>query len=151
MSGPLKSYGKSEHVVLNGIDYYCASQAEKWWLEEVTPGLVSGDVVSLVWQPPPSLITYKHARQTLTCNYRPDAIITWKDGDEWVIEIKRGILHQTSASHMKYFAQQYPDKKLVLVWFGWWPTKGVARRRLDALRPWLHHTWRMKAPKRKSR
>jgi hypothetical protein len=98
--------------------------------------------VNLRWQPPGYRLEYKYDKQLCHDIYRPDALLVWNDtGDEWVIEIKRGALHQKSASKMKRFCQQYPDKRLVLVWYERFPTRKVIKRRLDRLRPHLDHVW----------
>jgi len=141
---PAQSYGKMGHVLINGEDCRCASEAEAKWLEHISPALRSGDIVEFTWQPPGSPLHYKYDKQDCTDVYRPDAIIRWKDGDEWVIEIKRGRLEQKAASKIKRFCQQYPDRKLVLVWFGRLPSKGPAHTRLNHIRPWIDHIWEMK-------
>jgi len=141
---PLMSYGRTGTVLIAGKEYRYASDAERRWLEHMEPALLDRKV-KLVWQPEPFSLTYKHCQQECKDTYRPDARLIWIDtGEEWYIEIKRGALHQKSASKMKRFCQQYPEKKFVLVWFGSLPKKGVAHRRLEALEPHLDHIWRMK-------
>ena len=141
---PAQSYGRMGSVLVNGEQCRCASQAEVKWLEHISSAIVSGDIVKFVWQPPGFPLHYKYDKHDCTDVYRPDAIIKWKDEDEWVIEIKRGRLEQKATSKIKRFCQQYPQKDLVLVWVGKLPTKGVALRRLDTIRPWIHHIWEMK-------
>ena len=138
-----QSYGRMGCVLINGEECRCASQAEVKWLEHISPAIVSGDIVEFTWQPLGFPLKYKYDKQECKDVYRPDAIIKWKDGDEQVIEIKRGRIEQSAGSKIKRFCQQYPDKNLVLVWVGRLPTKGVALRRLDTIRPWVHHIWEM--------
>ena len=141
---PLQSYGKTSYILIQGEDCYCASQAERRWLEHINPMLLAGEITKLIWQPEGSKLAYKYGGHDCADVYRPDARVTWRDGPAWTIEVKNQALHQKSASKMKRFAQQFPDEKLVLVWFGRIPTKGVAHRRLVHLEPWLDHIWRMK-------
>jgi hypothetical protein len=140
---PQRSYGHRGTINIDGIAYRCASGAEAKWLQAVAPGLKTGNIAALQWQPQGFAIKYNYDRHECKDVYRPDAIITWPNGEEWVIEIKNGRIEQVSGSKMKRFAQQYPDRKLVLVWFGRVPKKGPTARRLARLEPWLHHTWRM--------
>ena len=135
----MQSYGRSGDIVIDDRMYHYASEAEKMWLQMIAPGLQTGSVVSLDWQPKSFPLTYKYDKQDCKDTYRPDAIVVWPDGEEHVIEIKRGFLGEKSASKMRRFCTQYPDKDLVLVWFGSMPRKGVAKRRIDRLRPLLHH------------
>ena len=138
------SYGNAGTYNINGTDYYCSSDAERMWLELVTPGLASGEVKKLVWQPKPGYaIAYKYDKQDCADVYRPDALFRWLLEEEWVIEIKRGRIEQKSVSKIKRFCMQYPEKKVVVVWYGRFPKKGVAKRRLDRLRPHLHHIWQI--------
>jgi hypothetical protein len=140
---PHCSYGRSGTIAIDGVRYYCASEAEARWLQTVCPGLRSGDVSALQWQPAGFPLTYKYSNQECREVYRPDAIITWASGEEWVIEIKYGRLEQKAATKLKRACIHYPDRKFVLVWFGRFPTRGPAFRRLQTLQPHLDHIWRM--------
>ncbi len=144
MNGPLQSYGNTSHILIQGRDCYCASDAERKWLIHIEPMLAAGEIKEWKWQPKPGYqITYNHGGQVCSYIYEPDAVITWASGAREVIEIKRGALHQRAGTKMKRFCQQY-DECLVLVWFGNLPKKGKIKRRLDTLTPWLHHIWLMK-------
>lgn len=144
MTPRLQTHSKTSHILIQGEDCYCASQAERRWLERIDPILSAGQIAKLHWQPGGFKLAYKYGGHDCADVYRPDAIITWPSGDEWVIEIKRQALHAKAASKMTRFCQQYPEKKLVLVWFGSMPKRGVARRRLDRITPHLGHIWRIK-------
>lgn len=141
---PAQSYGRSGAITIDGVKYQCASETEATWLQMVCPGLINGPLAALQWQPEPFPLDYKVGKQDGRYFYKPDAIVTWDDGDEWVIEIKRGRIEQISARKMKRFCQQYEDRNLVMVWFGRMPKKGPTFRRIEMLRPWLHHIWTVK-------
>lgn len=138
---PQRSYGHAGTIEIDGVRYHCASEAEAKWLQDVCPGLRSGDVSALQWQPAGLPLSYKYDRQQCLEVYRPDAIITWASGEEWVIEIKCGRLEQKAANKLKRACLQYPDRDFVMVWFGRFPTRGPAFRRLNKVRPHLHHIW----------
>lgn len=142
--GPLQSHGHSGDVEIDDRIYHYASKAEKWWLEMVAPGLRTGSVLRLDWQPEPLPLTYRYCKQECKDVYRPDAHIIWDGGEDWWIEIKRGALHQKAASKLKRACKQYPDYDFVMVWYGSMPKRGVAKKRLDGLRPHLHHIWQEK-------
>lgn len=136
-----QSYGRSGTIVIDGISYHCASEAEALWLQIVAPGLRSGDIRQLDWQPGSISLTYKYSKQECKDTYRPDAHIYWANGDDWWVEIKRGRLDQKSANKLKRACQQYPTMQFVLCWMGRLPKKGVIRRRIERLVPHLHHMW----------
>lgn len=142
---PLMSYGRTGYVNVAGHEYYHASDAERRWLVHMEPMLVHKKV-NLTWQPKPFPLKYKYQGNECQYVYQPDALLVWNDtGEEWVIEIKNGAIHQKAKTKMIRFGQQYPEKRLVLVWFGSLPRKGrVVHDRLKAIEPHLDHIWRMK-------
>ena len=148
--GHIPSFGKSGDVEIAGKIYHYASRAELRFLQEIEICLRGEAIQEFVWQPPAFPLTYKHGGSEWTQGYRADAMITWSDSDEWVIEVKRGYMAQKACTKVKRFCQQYPDKKLVLVWIGSLPKapkpgkKGQAYRKLEMLEPLVDHIWQIK-------
>jgi len=143
-----ESFGRTGTIEIAGRLCHYSSLAERRWLQEIEPLLISGDIIDFFWQPPPYPITYKYCGILHQDSYRPDASIRFADDEkQTIIEIKRGFMAQKATSKIKRFCQQYPEYQVVLVWFGSFPKKGVAKARLDKLRPHLHHVWQMRMKK----
>jgi len=138
-----ESYGNESCDWVAGRLLPYSSDAERDFISNVVaPMMQSGEITYFVWQPREMPLFDKKGR--LVDPYRPDAFIRWDNGEEWYIEVKRGRIEQISAHKMKLFCLEYPNKKLVLAWFGRIPTRGPTKRRLDTITPHLHHIWYVK-------
>ena len=139
------SYGKSGYYLFNGDRLWFSSGAEEKWLALIEPLVICGAITDFQWQPGPYVLDYKYRKTDGKYSYTPDARIVWKDtGEEWWIEIKYGQIEQIAKTKIKRFCQQYPEKPLVVVWFGRLPSHGVRRRRFEAVQKCVHHFWHIK-------
>lgn len=138
-------YGKPGYYDACGQHLWTASEAERAWLAEANLAYLAGDIKEIEWQPAPIPVKYRNCETDCTRTYRPDARVVWNgpEGEVW-IEVKHGRIEQKAAKNMKAFCLTYPDRKLVLVWKGRLPKKGIMKRRLDSLLPHLDHVWRLK-------
>lgn len=141
---PERSYGKVGWITIAGRKCYTASAVERQWLKHLEAAIEGGIVIEWEWQPGPVPIAYRYAHGESTRTYQPDARVVWKteEGEVWY-EIKHGRIEQKAGNNMKQFCLQYPDRKLVMVWKGREPKKGMTKRQWDKVLPHLHHIWYM--------
>jgi len=135
----MSSYGNEGYECAAGASLPYSSDAERDFITIVAAKLQSGEITYFVWQPPEIPLLDKQGEPADP--YRPDAFIRWDSGEEWFVEVKRGRIEQIAKKKMLAFCRQYPDKKLVMAWFGPLKRRGPTKRRLDELKPWLDHIW----------
>ena len=144
-----ESYGNAQYVTVGGHTIRVKSDAEAIFMRQVDAAVHGGLIVAWQYEPEAFPIDYKYRKNDCTDTYTPDVRIVWKseEGEVWY-EVKRGALQPKYASKIKRFCQQYPGKKLVLVWIGSPPKRGAVKARFDRLLPHLHHVWYLTGKKR---
>lgn len=142
---PRESFGKAQWVTVGGKEIRVKSEAEARFAREVDAAITGGLVKEWQYEPQAFPIDYQYRKATCTDTYTPDFRIVWNDEEgEVYYEVKRGALQPKYAGKLRRFMDQYPDKKVVLVWMGSEPKRGAAARRFGRLRGMFHHIWFLK-------
>ena len=142
---PRESFGKAQWVTVGGQKIRVKSEAEALFARVIDAAITGGLVKEWQYEPKAYPIDYKYRTETCTDTYTPDFRIVWNsdEGEVWY-EVKRGALQPKYASKLRRFMDQYPDKKVVLVWLGSEPKRGAVARRFNRLRRMFHHIWYLK-------
>jgi hypothetical protein len=141
--------GHHHTIELSDRTIHVKSDAEAWFAQELDKCRQAGAVLSWDYEPESFPIQYRYNHQQLCRTYTPDFVVVWNpntsDEGQVYIEVKRGWLTQKYANLIVDFCQQYPDKKLVLVWYGSVPKRGKGKRYLDKVKRYVHHVSERKA------
>jgi hypothetical protein len=138
----------------DGSVFHGKSEAECWFALELARLEQAKAIGPWRYEPESFTLDYKYHRCECRDTYTPDFVTRW-DGDSFdtYYEVKRGwgAEGQKYSAKIKRFCQQYPDVRLVLVWYGSLPKKGKGARYTEKVQPWVHHIWTLKPPRRKAK